>query len=161
MREWLSDFRQTIDTSTERLLQIDESESAKPGADGKWCAREIIGHLIDSAANNHARFVLAQVRDDLVFAGYEQDKWVEIQHYREASWPLLVQLWQAYNLHLLHVMAVTPDQKLKNLCFQHTMHEIAWKTVGEREPITLEYVMQDYIAHLKHHLGQILGDVAA
>jgi DinB superfamily len=158
MREWLDDFKQTIESSAERLLQLDESKTAQEISEDKWSAKEIIGHLIDSAANNHSRFVLAQVRDDLVFPGYEQNKWVEIQHYREEPWPDLVDLWRAYNLHLLHVMTVTPEAKLKNLCFQHTMHAIAWKTVSEREPVTLEYLMQDYIAHLKHHLAQIFGE---
>src|SRR5437870_13065533 len=71
MREWLTDFRQTIESTSELLLRIDEAESASSKAEGKWSAKEIIGHLIDSAANNHARFVLAQLRDDLVFPGYE------------------------------------------------------------------------------------------
>src|SRR5438093_9211691 len=123
MRDWISDFRNTIETSSARLHAINESEAAR--RDGTaWSAKETIGHLIDSAANNHARFVLAQLRDDLVFPGYEQNRWVEVQHYREASWPQLIELWRAYNLHLLHIMSVTPDDKLKNLCYQHTMHEI-------------------------------------
>ena len=158
MRDWITDFRETIETSADRLRQINESETGKTTEDGKWSTKEILGHLVDSAANNHTRFVLAQLRDDLVFPGYEQNKWVEIQHYRQASWPLLVELWRAYNLHLLHVMSCAPDDKLKSLCFQHTMHDIAWKKVSEKAPVTLEYLMRDYIAHLKHHIGQILGD---
>ena len=160
MREWLSDFQQTIESAAERLLRIDEAESAEPKTEGKWSNKEIIGHLIDSAANNHARFVLAQLRDDLVFPGYEQNRWVEVQHYREASWPQLIELWRAYNLHLLHIMSVTPDDKLTNLCYQHTMHEIAWKTVSQSEPVNLECLMRDYVAHLKHHLGQVFGERA-
>ena len=160
MREWLTDFRQTIESATECLLRFDEAESSWPQAEGKWSAKEVMGHLIDSAANNHARFVLAQLRDDLVFPGYEQNRWVEVQHYREASWPQLVDLWRAYNLHLLHIISVTPDDKLKNFCYQHTMHEIAWKTVSKSEPVNLEQLMRDYVAHLKHHLGQVLGEPA-
>ena len=30
--------------------------------------------------------------------------------------------------------------------------------VGENEPATLEYLMRDYIGHLKNHLRQILGE---
>src|SRR5207247_10838694 len=90
MREWLTDFRQTIESATECLLRFDEAESARPQAEGKWSAKEVMGHLIASAANNHACVVLAQRRDDLVFPGYEQNRWVEVQHYREASWPQLV-----------------------------------------------------------------------
>jgi hypothetical protein len=74
LKDALEDFLQTVETSAERLLQIPEEESRRPLSKGKWSAREVIGHLIDSAANNHQRFVRAQFRDDLVFPGYEQEE---------------------------------------------------------------------------------------
>ena len=157
MREWIDDFKVTVTEATDRLRQIDEAESTRPNAKDKWCAKEILGHLIDSAANNHARFVLAQMRDDLVFPGYEQTKWVATQHYAEESWPLMIDLWHAYNLHLAHVMAMAPDEKLSHLCYQHTMHDIGWKRVSESAPVSLEYLMRDYVEHLQHHLNQILN----
>src|SRR2546427_2029201 len=128
MREWLTDFRQTIESATECLLRFDEAESSRPQAEGKWSAKEVMGHLIDSAANNHARFVLAQLRDDLVFPGYEQNRWVDIQNYREASWPQLVDLWTAYNRHLVHVMSYAADDKLSQRRSQHTLRTIAFET---------------------------------
>jgi len=93
-------------------MQITESQSERPRAEDQWSSKQIIGHLIDSAANNHARFVLGQLKDDLVFPGYEQDRWVASQHYQEASWSQLVELWRAYNLHLAHVMSYVPKEKL-------------------------------------------------
>src|ERR1044071_6422190 len=120
MDQWLEDFKQTIDSASTRLARIAEPESEKPRAEDHWSAKQIIGHLIDSAANNHARFVLAQMKDDLIFPGYEQDRWVEIQNYREASWPQLVDLWTAYNLHLAHVMSSAPEEKLSQRRSQHT-----------------------------------------
>jgi hypothetical protein len=155
MQDALADFRQTIATAAERLNALDEQATQQPRADGKWSAKQIIGHLIDSAANNHQRFVLAQLRDDLAFPGYQQAEWVSTQHYDTAEWPVLVQLWQSYNLHLLHIMAHTPAAKLQTPCTQHTLDRIAWQTVSQSEPVTLEYLMRDYIGHLKHHLRQI------
>ena len=160
MNEWLEDFRETIETAAPRLLQISEAQSEQPQAEEHWSAKQIIGHLIDSATNNHARFVLAQIKDDLVFPGYDQNSWVTIQHYQQAPWPRLVDLWRAYNLHLLHVMAFTPADQLTKRCVQHSLQTIAFETVTESEPATLEYLMKDYVVHLKHHLSQIFDNGA-
>jgi hypothetical protein len=160
MDQWLDDFKQTIEAAAPRLLQITEAQSEQPRAEEHWSSKQIIGHLIDSAANNHARFVLGQIKDDLVFNGYEQDRWVQIQHYQQAAWPQLVELWRAYNLHLLHVMTCAPKENLNHLCSQHSLQKIAFETVSETEPATLGYLMKDYVVHLKHHLGQILGESA-
>jgi hypothetical protein len=160
MNEWLEDFRDTIESAAPRLLQISETQSEQPRAEEHWSAKQIMGHLIDSATNNHARFVLAQIKDDLVFPGYDQNSWVEIQHYQQASWPRLVELWRAYNLHLLHVMAFTPADRLTKRCAQHSLQTIAFETVAETEPATLEYLMKDYVVHLKHHLNQIFDNGA-
>lgn len=157
MDQWLDDFKKTIESASARLSQISESQSKQPRAEGHWSPKQIIGHLIDSAANNHARFVLAQLKDDLLFPGYEQDGWVRVQQYEQASWPQLVDLWRAYNFHLVHVMSCVPIEKLTNRCTQHSLQTIAFETVSEKEPVTLEYLMKDYVVHLKHHLGQIFN----
>jgi hypothetical protein len=158
MNEALEDFRRTIEAAGERLRLITEPLSLLPRSDGKWSAREIMGHLIDSAANNHQRFVRAQFTDELVFPPYEQEAWVRAQRYNEEPWSLLVQLWQSYNLHLLHVMSAIPAETRTRLCRMHNLQRIAWKTVAESEPVTLEYLMLDYIAHLKNHLKQIFAE---
>ena len=158
MSEWLTDFKETILSASERLKKITDSESAKPRAEDHWSAKQIIGHLIDSAANNHARFVLGQLKDDLVFPGYDQNGWVERNHYQERPWPELTELWRAYNLHLHHVMSHADPARLNTPCTLHTLQEIAFKTVPQSEAVTLEYLMKDYVDHLKHHLAQIFGD---
>src|SRR4030081_2800493 len=105
MDQWLENIRRTIEAATPRLLLISEGQSEQPRAEDHWSSKQIIGHLIDSAAKNHARFALAQLQEDLLFPGYDKDGWVRTNHYQEASWQKLIDLWQAYNLHLLHVMA--------------------------------------------------------
>jgi hypothetical protein len=161
MEQWLEDFRQTIDTASPQLLKISEAEAERPRAEEHWSSKQILGHLIDSAANNHARFVLGQLKDDLLFSGYDQDGWVKTNHYQEAAWPHLVDLWRSYNLHLVHLMAHADKEKMNTPCTLHTLQEIAFKTVPQSEPVTLEYLMQDYVGHLKHHLNQILPGAIA
>ncbi|HYE16484.1 MAG TPA: DinB family protein [Pyrinomonadaceae bacterium] len=155
MEEFLKDFRRTVEEASARLLSMTESESEARPAPGAWSAKETIGHLIDSAANNHQRFVRAQFKEDLAFPGYEQDEWVAAQKYQQEPWPLIVNLWRAYNLHLAHVAANVPEEKLKLPRREHTLNSIAFNLVPETEPATLEYLIRDYLAHLKHHLGQI------
>jgi hypothetical protein len=157
MQDFLLDFQTTVETATGRLLAIPEAESARVRFDGQWSARQVLGHLIDSAANNHPRFVRAQVIDHLVFEGYDQEQWIKIQHYQQASWPLLVQLWKSYNLHLLHVVAGIPEAVLKQPRTRHSLDRIAWQTVSASEPVTLEYLIRDYLGHMQDHLKQIFG----
>ncbi|MCM3874065.1 MAG: DinB family protein [Pyrinomonadaceae bacterium] len=155
MLTFLNDFKNTIETAEKRLLSISEQESQIPRAEGKWSPKEIIGHLIDSATNNHQRFVRAQFDDQLSFSGYEQEEWVRVQGYNQESWRQLVQLWKHYNLHLVHVMSMVPEQTRTKPRSTHNLDQIAWKTIAKNETVTLDYFMRDYVAHMKNHLGQI------
>jgi hypothetical protein len=155
-KEFLNDFGEAIETAAGRLLEISEERSAVPRVEGKWSRKEIMGHLIDSAANNHQRFVRAQFTDELVFPGYEQNAWVQSQHYQEKDWRELVELWQLYNRHILHIMKVTPEETRMKLRHKHNLHVIASDKISEHEPVTLDFFMRDYVDHMKNHLRQIL-----
>lgn len=155
MKDALEDFQNTLDAAEARLLALTEDESEARSAPGSWSPKEILGHLVDSAANNHQRFVRAQFTDELIFPGYEQQEWVAVQHYQQESWPLLIRLWLSYNRHLLHLVSHIPESKLRQSRSEHNLDRIAWRTVSKTEPVTLEYFIRDYINHLKHHLQQI------
>ncbi len=150
-------FRETIESATKLLREISDEESARPLSEGKWSVKEIIGHLVDSAANNHQRFVRGQFQNDLIFQGYDQGQWVSSQKYNEADWSLLVDLWRTYNLHLAHIMAHSPEEARKQMHYEHTLNKIAFNQVSVDDPANMEYVMRDYIVHLKSHLHQIFG----
>jgi hypothetical protein len=157
MEDFLSDFRQTIDSASNQLLQISVEQSQTPRAAGKWSPKEIIGHLIDSASNNHQRFVRAQFTDDLIFAGYEQEGWVRVQNYQGEQWADLVQLWKLYNQHMLHLISRVPEETRMKLRYKHNLHQLASESLSENEPVTLDWFMRDYVDHMKKHLKQILG----
>jgi hypothetical protein len=151
---FLDDFRRTVDRAAERLLAVSDADAGRSPAPGKWSKKETIGHLIDSAANNHGRFVRAQLQEDLVFLGYDQDAWVRLQHYQERSWNDLVRLWHAYNHHIALVMESVDQNTLARPRALHNLYELAWRPVPRTEAATLEYFMRDYVEHLKHHLRQ-------
>jgi len=151
------ELREALAASEPSLRRLSEEEASRTPAPGKWSAKQIVGHLIDSASNNHQRFVRAQFTDDLVFPGYEQEAWVSAQRYQEASWLDLVGLWHLFNLHLARVIEAIPRSVREKSRPRHNLHELAWRPVPQNEVTTLEYFMRDYVAHLKHHLAQVLG----
>jgi DinB superfamily len=112
--------------------------------DGHWSKKQILGHLIDSAANNHQRFVRGQLDSELASPGYAQEQWVQTERFQDREWRDLVDFWLAYNQHLLHLMLHVAIDRLATPV-----------RIGSDDPVTLEYVMIDYVRHLKHHLGQI------
>ena len=156
--EFLMDFRAAVLDATARLREMPVQESGAKSSPDDWAPIEILGHLVDSAANNHQRFVRAQFTDDLVFPGYEQNQWVSSQKYSDESWPDLIQLWGSYNLHLHHVASVIPKAILTKPRATHNLDQIAFKPVNQSEATTLEYFIRDYVDHLRHHLNQIFTE---
>ena len=137
---------------------MSETQSRQKSSPEDWSPAEVLGHLIDSAANNHQRFVRAQFTDDLVFPGYEQDAWVATQKYQDAPWDELLTLWRTFNLHIARVMELASAEARLRPRVRHNLDELAWKPVPRDKPATLEYFMEDYVDHLQHHLNQIIPD---
>jgi hypothetical protein len=131
-----------------RLRALSEEEASyKPFVD-KWSLKEVLGHLIDSASNNHQRFVRMQEVEHIGTFTYSQLHWVRVQHYQSQSWDELVELWYRYNLHLAHVIVHVSPDTLAHLC-----------DVGDPQPASLKLIVEDYIRHVEHHLEQILSGV--
>ena len=133
-----------------RLRAMPEAEVAPRPAPDRWSKKEILGHLIDSAGNNHQRFVRAILEGELDFPRYEQEGWARCQGYAEADWALLVDLWSAYNRHLAALIARFPPERLAAPC-----------RIGGAEPMTLAALAEDYVRHLDHHLAQLWREPAA
>jgi hypothetical protein len=146
MLELAYQIEQTLSTAHPRLAALTEEAALARSAQGAWSKKEELGHLIDSAANNHQRFVRLQHEALLVLPGYAQDEWNRVQHYQERTWTDLVEFWIAYNRHLAHVLRHADPTRLEN----------CWRDPKSGD-LTLRFIMTDYLSHLNHHLSHILG----
>lgn len=146
MQQVIDELNQLTGAYAALFLAMDEATlSYKPGPE-KWSKKEVIGHLVDSAQNNIQRFIRAQyeTRPHIV---YDQDQWVALQHYAVYDSATLIELWRLLNLHLCVILQHIPADSYDRSC----------NTGKQAEQLhTLSFLASDYIAHMKHHLEQII-----
>jgi hypothetical protein len=140
-------LQQTVATELPHLRTVTENQASrqlsKPGA---WSKKEELGHLIDSAANNHMRFVRAALDGFYRGPGYAQNDWVRIHGYRQMPWETIVSTWYSYNSLLARLLANIPENMFDVNCF-----------IGSAElPDTLGFVIDDYFLHMQHHIDHLL-----
>jgi hypothetical protein len=140
----LDRFSAVIAAGRERLNALSAQDASSRPQPGAWSKKQELGHLIDSAINNHARIIRVQMENAPALPGYEQDAWVERQGYDDRDWRELVVLWSALNQHMLTAARRIPSTALARTC-----------TIAGSKPMTLEFVIEDYVDHMVHHLQHI------
>jgi hypothetical protein len=133
------------DVIPQLLTEIDEQTFSLKPAPTKWSKKEIIGHLIDSAANNHHRFIRGQFEDSPTIF-YDQNKWNELSFYQQAPKQHLIEFWALYNRQLIHIIKFIPTENLQRTC-----------TMKDGTTLTLDFLITDYLVHLEHHLRQVVN----
>ncbi len=132
------------------LEKISDDEAAAKPRPGAWSRKEELGHLIDSATNNHVRFVRATLEPEFRGPTYDGDGWVRVHHYADLPWATLVNFWRDYNRFLADLVAGIPEDQLETPC-----------TVAPHPAVTLRFLIDDYRLHMQHHLDHILGSHTA
>jgi len=137
-------FRAEIDTLQQRLEAVSPDLADTPWSPGKWTRRQIVGHLLDSATNNRQRFVRAAI--DGMYAGpkYAQDGWVAAHGYANQQWAVLLEWWRVEHQILAAVVDRIAEDRLHAAC-----------TVGDDAPVTLQFLIEDYLSHQQWHMRQI------
>lgn len=132
-------------TIPDLLYQIPEDEFSHKPSPYTWSKKEIMGHLIDSANNNHQRFVRAQF-ENIPSISYLQNNWVESSYYQAMERELIISLWISYNMVIANIIRNIPPLDLKKLCH------------AGGDDHTIEWLFVDYIDHMEHHLRHLLGN---
>lgn len=144
MKALREELLNAVNSAAAELETLPEAVAAAPALPGGWSRKQLLGHLVDSASNNHQRFVRAALGDSLVFPAYDTDGWSGLQDPQHVEWSTLAALWVNYNRYLAHVIAHLSAGKLDVLC-----------RIGSNEPVSLRFLADDYVRHLNRHLRQI------
>ena len=145
-----------INDATDRLLHlctvipplleaVDEAGFSQKPSPAKWSRKETLGHLIDSATYNHQRFVRGQFEKDPPI-WYDQDNCVACNRYQEIGSAQLIAFWTLYNRQLVEIVRRIPEKDLQRTC-----------TGKDGSLQTLDFLVNDYVAHQEHHLRQIVA----
>jgi hypothetical protein len=137
-------LRSLINQVPTRLEKLPASQIDRKPAPSKWSPKEELGHLLDSAANNHQRIVRAQLEDKPAMPDYDGNRWVELHAYQKRYWRELIELWQCLNRQLLAAAEAVPENAWLRTC-----------TIADSGPLTLKFVFEDYLEHMIHHLKHI------
>lgn len=126
------------------LREIDETAFSFKTSPNKWSKKEIIGHLIDSATNNHQRFIRGQFEETPTIV-YDQNKWNEFSYYNLIDKEQIINFWSIYNKQLIELLQHIPSENLQRECI-----------TNEGKKYTLNFLVNDYVKHLEHHLRYVV-----
>ncbi len=138
-------FRADLDEVHRALVSVPARLADVPWREGGWTRKQIVGHLLDSAANNRQRFVRAATEGKYKGPKYPQDAWVAAHGYVDQPWHTLLGWWEAENEILIAIVDQIPEDRLETSC-----------VVGGEAPVTLRFLIEDYVAHQRWHLKQLL-----
>ncbi|MGB6677301.1 MAG: DinB family protein [Terriglobales bacterium] len=140
----LKHLRALINEVPPKLSKLPLSQLELKPSPVKWSPKEELGHLLDSAANNHQRIVRTQLEHEPKMPGYDGNAWVELHNYQQRNWQEMIDLWRDLNQQLLAAAEAVPDPAWSRTC-----------TIADSLPLTLKFVFEDYIDHMVHHLKHI------
>jgi hypothetical protein len=148
--ELAQDFRAELNAIHAELLAVEPALADTPWRAGGWTRKEIVGHLLDSAANNRQRFVRAAIDGHYAGPQYAQDAWVAAHGYATQTWATLLRWWQVEHEVLAATVDRIPEDRLRAVC-----------VVGEDAPVSLRFLIEDYIRHQRWHLAQLKTGLTA
>jgi hypothetical protein len=132
------------------LRALPELLADRPWRAGGWTRKQIVGHMLDSAANNRQRFVQAAIDGSYTGPNYAQEAWVAAHGYAEQSWETLLRWWQVEHEILMAVVSRISEERLEANC-----------VIGGGAPVTLHFLVNDYLQHQRHHLAQLRSGLAS
>ena len=138
------DFRIELDNLRSVLLSLSPALADSPWRPGGWTRQQVLGHLLDSAANNRQRFVRAAIEGEFTGPSYMQEAWVAAHGYQSQPWETLLRWWQAEHEILAAVVDNISENRMDASC-----------VVGTNAPVTLRFLIEDYLEHQRWHIAQL------
>lgn len=148
-------LRAAIDEGAALFNGTSEEKTTRRPAPGAWCAREVIGHLIDSACNNQRRFIINQTAERLLIEPYDQRAWVSLSHHAETPASVLVATWIAYNRQIVRLIDRIPDDVLSRARGPIGDYWFGYLEYQPSDQASLRDLAEDYVGHINHHFKQI------
>ena len=150
-------LRAAVDEGAALFDGVSEEKTGRRPAPASWCAREAIGHLIDSACNNQRRFVVNQRTERLAVDPYDQEAWVSASDHAGTAAAELVATWRAYNRQIARIIEHIPDEALDQPRGPIADYQFPYLDYRPSNSATLRDLIEDYVGHIQHHLRQIRG----
>lgn len=147
IRNTVSSLEALLQAVPQKFRELDHNTIVQPRSEGKWSRLQLLGHLCDSAINNLSRFIqLLSQTESLLITPYNQEKWVEAQQYINAPLEDVLGLWLSLNQSVVRVISNLSEPSLSCTC-----------RLPDGTVVTLEWLIQDYVEHMEHHLQQIFN----
>lgn len=137
-------FRAALNKMHATLLALPTELADTPWREGGWTRKQIVGHLLDSATNNRQRFVRASIDGAYTGPQYAQDGWVAAHSYARQPWATLLLWWEVEHEILMAVVDNIAAERLDASC-----------AVGDNAPVTLRFLIEDYLDHQRGHFRQL------
>ncbi len=147
MKSTVQELDSIINQFKDRINEISDAEFAAKPLANKWSKKEVLGHLIDSAHNNLRRFICGQYETTPSKIAYDQDFWVVANTYQNTKKEDVIQLWVLMNRQISNVLLQMSESNYNKV-----------SNVGKTETklYSLQFLAEDYVRHMKHHLNQII-----
>lgn len=142
MKEQAAALQEVIDRYSKLFQGIGDATAGIVLAQDKWSLKQILGHLIDSASNNHQRILRLKQDSELHFPDYEAFSWLDASDYNSFTFSHLTQMFVLYNRHLAQLIVGLPENVLSNQWI------VTWGDVGS---INLKDLVIHYVDHLETH----------
>jgi hypothetical protein len=148
--EVAEEFRRELGVLQTMLLGLNPELADMPWRRGGWTRKQILGHLLDSAANNRQRFVRAAADGGYRGPEYAQNAWVAAHGYAEQDWETLLRWWQVEHEILAAVVDRIPEERFGVEC-----------VVGDNTAVSLKFLIEDYLEHQRWHFSQLIDGAQA
>ncbi len=141
---WIAQLDRLPQDVRQALAGLPSAGLDTPYRAGGWTPRQVVHHLADSHMNAYTRIKLGLTEDSPAVKTYEEQLWAEMPDGRHADPALSLAILDGVHARLTLVL-----EPLQRDQFARTVTHPQW---GK---ITVDFLVQQYAWHCRHHVGHI------